>query len=44
MNFSREQVNAMAPDAASLTAGKKIASSTWASFGASERALWGEFA
>ncbi len=42
MQLTTEQVDALAPDSASITAGRKLASSTWSLFGVSERALWGE--
>lgn len=44
MKLTTEQIDALAPDAAAIAAGLKIGSSTWALLGASERALWGEFA
>ena len=40
--LSVEQIRSTAPDAASFTAGQKIAKQTWNVVGASERALWGE--
>ena len=43
MNFSEEQILALAPDDASRKSGKELASpAKWVSKGADERALWGE--
>ena len=43
MNFSAEQIIALAPDAASAKAGRNLATaSKWQNVGQDERALWGE--
>ena len=43
MNFSAEQIIALAPDAASAKAGRSLATaSKWQNVGGDERALWGE--
>ena len=42
-HFSKPQVEQLAPDAASLKAGKDLAHlAKWVTLGVSERALWGE--
>jgi hypothetical protein len=42
LSWSAEQVAALAPDASSLTAGRKLATArSWPEAGADERALWG---
>src|SRR6187397_2422956 len=43
MNYSPEQIIALAPDAASAKAGRSLATvSKWKNVGQDERALWGE--
>ena len=43
MNYSPEQIIALAPDAASAKAGRSLATgSKWQNVGQDERALWGE--
>lgn len=43
MNYSAEQIIALAPDAASAKAGRSLATaSKWQNVGQTERALWGE--
>lgn len=43
MNYSAEQIIALAPDAASAKAGRSLATaSKWQNVGQNERALWGE--
>src|SRR5215470_636546 len=43
MNYSAEQIIALAPDAASAKAGRSLATtSKWQNVGQDERALWGE--
>jgi hypothetical protein len=43
MNFTAEQIIALAPDAASAKAGRSLATtSKWQNLGQDERALWGE--
>jgi hypothetical protein len=43
MTLNAEQVTALAPDAASAAAGKKLSSlKTWQNLGSSDTALWGE--
>ena len=42
MQLTTEQIDALAPDSASITAGRKLATATWKTLGGSERALWGE--
>src|SRR5215470_17970544 len=43
MNYSAEQIIALAPDAASAKAGRSLATaSKWQNVGHDERALWGE--
>src|ERR671926_1761167 len=43
MNYSAEQIIALAPDAASAKAGRNLATaSKWRNVGQNERALWGE--
>src|SRR5215216_2592094 len=43
MNYSSEQIIALAPDAASAKAGRSLATaSKWQNVGQNERALWGE--
>src|SRR4029450_7437308 len=43
MNYSPEQIIALAPDAASAKAGRSLATaSKWRNVGQDERALWGE--
>src|SRR6476469_839397 len=43
LSFSTDQVATLAPDAAALAAGKKLATArVWRDTGHDERALWGE--
>ncbi|MBR4750588.1 MAG: SWIM zinc finger family protein [Thermoguttaceae bacterium] len=42
MQLTTEQIDALAPDSASIAAGRKLATATWKTLGGSERALWGE--
>src|SRR5918996_4498463 len=43
MNYSSDQIIALAPDAASAKAGRSLATaSKWQNVGGDERALWGE--
>src|SRR5215475_1089137 len=43
MNLTLEQVQALAPDASSAAAARKLANSnTWSNLGSNEAAIWGE--